>query len=173
MAPSNLIVSPFSILMMTNNHIHNEYWDRICKQPIEYNALHKLCVFVRVSQAAWVGHSFGKEGANLDMGNFDTVLRLNDGTPFLVMTARVGCRRVQAQCSSPGYPGWQGPWLAKSDHASKKSSMKPTWKTWLPCQRQGHPNNGTLARRVSRLSHLSIKGRHWSRVDHHPSLTRW
>ena len=66
MAPSNLIVSPFSILMMTNNHIHNEYWDRICKQPIEYNALHKLCVFVRVSQAAWVGHSFGKEGTDLD-----------------------------------------------------------------------------------------------------------
>ena len=108
MAPSNLIVSPFSILM-TNYHIQNEYWDRIYKQPIEYNALHKLCVFVRVSQAAWVGHSFGKEGTNLDMGNFDTVLRLNDGTPFLVMTARVGYRRVQAQCSSPGYPGWQGP----------------------------------------------------------------
>ena len=27
MAPSNLIVSPFSILMMTNDHIQNEYWD--------------------------------------------------------------------------------------------------------------------------------------------------
>ena len=44
---------------------------------------------------------------------FDKVMRVSDGTPFLVMTARVGCRRVQAQCSSPGYPGWQGPWLAK------------------------------------------------------------
>ena len=27
MAPSNLIVSPFSILMMTKEHIQNEYWD--------------------------------------------------------------------------------------------------------------------------------------------------
>ena len=57
--------------MMTKNHIQNEYWDYgigyvNCKQPIEYNALHKLCVFVRVSQAAWVGHSFGKEGTDLD-----------------------------------------------------------------------------------------------------------